>query len=100
MAHARYVEEHLPGHPLANSRGNVIVHRRLLYERIGPGDHPCRHCGRTVRWSSRMPKIDALCVDHVNENWRDGSADNLIPSCWRCNMLRSNRGNPPWSRKV
>ena len=38
---ARYAEEKNPEHPLANKRGVVAVHRRILYDKIGPEEHHC-----------------------------------------------------------
>lgn len=29
------------GHPLANTHGAVFEHRKVLYDEIGPGPHPC-----------------------------------------------------------
>lgn len=85
------------GHPLANKNGTAREHRIILFDRIGPGSHPCHWCGKAVTW--RYPGADwgtprgcgVLITDHLDGDKRDNSPDNLVPSCHRCNVWR----NPP-----
>lgn len=79
------------GHPLARAGGLVGVHRVVLYEKIGPGSHPCHWCKRLVHWKSRTPGTGemTLIADHVNGNREDNGEGNLVPSCNKCNVLRT-----------
>lgn len=73
------------GHPLANSSGVVSEHRRALYDKIGPGLHPCHWgCGKVLEWGG----ILGICVDHLDDDKVNNDPDNLVPSCLVCNMQR------------
>ena len=74
-----YKVKRFPNHRLAPKSGNVPIHRIILFEAIGPGKHPCHHCGKTVTWS------ESLHVDHLDRNPANNSPENLAPSCIRCN---------------
>lgn len=68
----------------------IYVHRKILRDKIGDGEHPCFHCGRMVawdKWHNEHPR-DALVVDHLDANKLNNDPDNLVPSCNRCNSLR------------
>lgn len=82
-----------PDHPLADSHGRVYVHRQVLYDAIGTGDHPCHWCGATVRWDW-TDHIDMLNVDHLDEDKGNNDRGNLVPSCGNCNRARSR--HPDW----
>lgn len=74
-------------HPLASKPGLVLEHRVLLYDAIGPGVHPCHHCGRPVDWARSYPKDpDALVVDHLDHDRSNNDLANLVPSCQPCNV--------------
>lgn len=79
-------------HPLAGTRGRVLEYRRVLFDHIGPGGHPCHWCSTVVEWkvsqSGGVYGVD-LIVDHLDENSRNNHLSNLVPSCLRCNLLRS-----------
>jgi hypothetical protein len=81
----------VPGHPLADARGAVYVHRLTLFDTIGPGTHACRWCHNPVTWG-----VD-LEADHVNHQRDDNRPANLVPSCHGCNTRRANqrRWHPP-----
>lgn len=71
-----------PSHPLAKLKGGrVLEHRKVLYDAIGEGPHPCYWCARVLDWP-------ALVVDHLNENKADNRRTNLVPSCNDCNRAR------------
>jgi len=76
------------GHPLAGKSGRVYEHRKVLYDTIGPGQHPCHWCSATVEW---LPKGQpgALVVDHVNGYGDDNRPENLVPTCYSCNTTRA-----------
>lgn len=76
-----YVWVHAPGHPVARADGSAFEHRVVLYDRIGPGPHPCVWCSRELEWSE-------IKVDHLNEVKDDNTPDNLVPACGRCNEAR------------
>lgn len=80
------------GHPLAMSQSRLARHRAVLYEQLGPGEHPCRWCGRLVAWGTD------LNVDHLDGNKLNNEARNLVAACSSCNAGRARAGNPPeWS---
>lgn len=85
----RYKTVHRPDHPLAFANGNAYVHRVVLYDKIGPGSHPCHWCGKTVRWEATRGDSDCLNTDHLNGIGDDNHADNLVPSCTGCNNARA-----------
>jgi len=82
----------VPQHPLTSTSSIIPEYRKLLYEAIGSGTHPCHHCGIPVTWSPGAGcTSDALVVDHLDRNPRNDSPENLVPSCQRCNVLNSSR---------
>lgn len=80
-------------HPLAGQNGIVAEHRKVLYDKIGPGTHEChwhgtRQCGRTaLTWGGRGK--NAIRADHLDDDILNNSPDNLVPSCCGCNTWRS-----------
>lgn len=82
----------LPHHPLALNSPYVPEYRALLYEVIGPGKHPCHHCGAPVEWrpgDGCGPGV--LVVDHLDRNPMNNALENIAPSCQRCNIMNSDR---------
>ncbi len=91
-------------HPLANINSSLskdgktveaLLHRVVLYAKIGPGPHPCHWCAKPVDWM-RMRGLpakapDRLVTDHLDENIRNNDPDNLVPSCSGCNANRAHR---------
>jgi len=73
------------GHPLASKSGCVYEHRKVLYERIGPGPHPCHWCSRLLEWGG----VKGIISDHLNDDKLDNRSENLVPACNRCNVRRS-----------
>lgn len=79
-------------HPLASKHGQVLEHRAVLYDAIGPEPRPCHHCGLTVHWDKTHPaEADALVVDHLDFDRSNNDPANLVPSCGPCNARRSKR---------
>lgn len=70
-------------HPLA-IRGAVAEHRKVLYDKIGPGPHPCHWCRKMLYWGGH----DGICVDHLDDDKSNNDPENLVPSCSPCNSLR------------
>ena len=82
------------GHPIAPPSGIVPVSRLVLYDKIGPGPHPCHLCGKPVDWTPGDPYAEnALFVDHIDWNRTNDTPGNLAPSCNICNAHRRAAGN-------
>jgi len=94
LSHHGYVVAYRHGHPLARPDGRVMAHRAVLFDKIGPGDHPCATCGRTVSWDKHWPADEgALVVDHMDADKTNNQPDNLAPSCQQCNAIRTCRAS-------
>lgn len=74
-------------HPMAYSTGSVLEHRKVLFDALGYGEHPCHWCGKQMAW-------DVIQADHVNGDKLNNSQENLVPSCQSCNNRRRFAGNP------
>lgn len=87
---------YLPEHPLAGATGLVAEARAVLYEQIGPGEHPCHWCGTKVRWMTglRGNLAGSLIADHLNGDPLNDAADNIVPACGRCNGTRTQQIKP------
>lgn len=83
-----YRQKYIAGHPLSPKKGSLSEHRRVLYDAIGEGPHPCHWCGLLLYWKpgSGQPK---LTVDHLNDDRLDNRPANLVPACNSCQVLRS-----------
>lgn len=72
-------------HPLADEDGKVYEHRKVLYDKIGPGPHECHWgCGKLLDWGG----VEGVCVDHLDGDKENNSEKNLVPSCLPCNWSR------------
>jgi hypothetical protein len=86
---SRYRMVNRPGHPLAPPGGCLPAHRVALYEKIGPGPHPCHWCGKQVEWRvGAGSRPGALVVDHVDGDTKNNEPENLVASCVGCNSTR------------
>jgi hypothetical protein len=66
-----------------------LKHREVLFAKIGPGEHPCHHCGDIVSWDKTYPKdLDGLVTDHLDSKRDNNDPCNLVPSCNKCNARR------------
>jgi hypothetical protein len=82
----RYALQYLRSHPLASKSGYVFTHRKLLYDKLGPGTHPCHWCERPLRWGERGSA--ALHTDHLGDRL-DDDPELIIASCQQCNNARA-----------
>lgn len=82
------------GHPLAPPGGIVGVARLVLYDKIGPGEHPCHWCQAPVRWivGGGPGTPGSLLADHLDWDTNNNVPENLIPSCNHCNAHRTQNG--------
>jgi len=72
-------------HPVTTDSGKLAEHRRVLYDKIGPGPHECHWgCGRLLEWGGR----DGICADHLDADRSNNDPENLVPSCVVCNVHR------------
>jgi len=86
---SRYRSTHQPQHPLAGKSGRIYVHRKVLFDLIGPGTHACHWCHKPVTWLMPIGDPSNLQVDHLNGVRDDNRPENLVPSCPSCNATRS-----------
>lgn len=77
----------LPGHPLADNTGRLLLHRYVLFEKIGYGPHLCHWCSTPVNWGRAR---GTLQPDHVDGDGLNNDPANLVPSCPPCNIRRAN----------
>ncbi len=84
----RYKRQRAVGHAVADAHGMAYVHRVVLWDSIGSGEHACHHCQRTVSWDHGKGHPDTLQVDHLNNLGDDNGPENLVPSCGDCNSTR------------
>lgn len=84
-----------PDHPLAPPSGVVAVSRLVLFDKIGPGGHPCHWCDAPLTWTAGGGPADPnnLLVDHLDWDRNNNDPDNLVPSCNSCNAHRTRRGD-------
>lgn len=76
-------------HPIATRSGKIPMHRKVLWEKIGPGPHPCHWCGKPVDWMpGEHTREGALQTDHKDNDGQNNDPANLVPSCHTCNVER------------
>lgn len=82
-----YLKMRNPTHPLAQKNGQVRIHRAVLYDKIGAGEHHCHWCNRKVVWNGKG--VHRIHADHLDGNRWNNTQDNLVPSCIHCNSRRN-----------
>jgi hypothetical protein len=75
-------------HPLAGRGGHLYEHRKVLYDAIGIGPHPCHWCGTPVNWVKGLCTRGSLVPDHLDGDKANNHRSNLVPACNRCNANR------------
>jgi hypothetical protein len=71
---------------MAWKNGEVLEHRRVLYDAIGPGPHECHWsgisgCGKVLEWGG----TGGIQADHLDGDKLNNDPTNLVPSCLGCN---------------
>lgn len=87
-----YVMTKAPQHPLSGKNGWLALHRAVLFDYLGPGEHLCYWCKRKIEWHKPAGGpylLPAIHVDHLDDNPRNNRLWNLAASCERCNRGRS-----------
>ncbi len=70
-------------------------HRMVFIKVYGQGPYTCYWCGKTLyrmRGIRRHP--DKMVVDHLNRVRHDNRIENLVASCNRCNITRTDSTLP------
>lgn len=82
------------GHPIAPPSGTVAISRLTLYDKIGPGPHPCHWCERPVDWmpGASVGEDGSLLADHLDWDPTNDDPANLVPTCNPCNSHRRSSG--------
>lgn len=75
-------------HPLRIADKPMYEHRKVLYDHIGIGPHPCHWCGSMVNWIKGRCTLGSLVPDHLDGNKQNNVPANLVPACNRCNATR------------
>jgi hypothetical protein len=75
-------------HPLANRQGILYEHRKVLFDALGEGPHPCYWCQSPVMWMKGKCLRGSLVPDHLDGNKINNELANLVPACNRCNAVR------------
>ena len=73
---------YLPDHPLAMKNGYAYEHRVVMYQLFGNKPMHCVKCQKLIDWIS-------VHVDHINEDIKDNSKNNLRFLCNACNVMRT-----------
>lgn len=76
-------------HPLADSRGYVYEHRKIIHDKYGDALPDCELCGKPLTW--------AMCyIDHKDNDPTNNRPENLRPVCPGCNTGRREK---PWVKQ-
>jgi hypothetical protein len=75
-------------HPLATNKGVVAEAVVVLYAALGDGPHSCHWCGKEgLHWKK---KYEGIYVDHLQKPKSNNALENLVVSCFHCNIAREN----------
>ncbi len=88
----KYASIKIPDHPIAPKSGHVLIHRKVLFDKVGAGEHPCHWCGRMLIWGTIGPRDGYIIGDHLNGSPSDNSPENMVVACTQCNSQRARTG--------
>jgi len=77
-----YVLVWSPNHILADKKGYVYEHRFVYYEQVSKEVSNCEICDKEIGWGN-------VHIDHIDENRKNNSPENLRPLCNGCNVSRN-----------
>ncbi|HAT2163779.1 TPA: HNH endonuclease [Proteus mirabilis] len=83
---------YLPDHPLAMKNGYAYEHRVVMHQLHGDNPMNCNKCGKAIDWST-------VHVDHINEDVKDNSPENLRFLCNGCNVMRTRKHQKEHTKK-
>lgn len=86
---SRYRYVTVSSHPLRPEGGKLPEHRLVLYKKIGPGPHRCHWCGKPIAWDVPPSADGCIDTDHLDGDRLNNEPKNLVPSCHRCNIIRT-----------
>ncbi|MDP8184385.1 HNH endonuclease signature motif containing protein [Phocoenobacter skyensis] len=72
---------YLCSHPLAMKGGYVYEHRAVVFDKFGYDLPDCKFCQTKLTWSN-------VHIDHIDNNIKNNSLENLRPICRGCNVMR------------
>ena len=77
-----------PGHPLlAFGQHRIFEHRAVLWEKYGPGSHPCHYCGQSLDWlPGQMTRDGKITTEHLDGDRGNNDPTNLVVACHGCNV--------------
>ena len=79
-------------HPLSEGRNAIREHRLVLWDRVGPGAHPCHYCGTLVEWRVGVHAWHgALVAEHLDRNTANNDPSNIVVACQPCNIRNQAR---------
>lgn len=78
-------------HELAGRNGRVRLSRWVLYEKLNGEAGCCHWCQVPLTW-------ETVCADHLDSNFMNDVAENLVGSCRGCNANRDD--GTGYGRKV
>jgi hypothetical protein len=83
-----YWLERCPAHPLARRDAWVLAGRRVLWDLLGDGWHPCHGCGEPVSWGETewVERLHVVRLDGRNGN---DDVSNLVAACGPCSRRKS-----------
>ena len=77
-----------PTHPLADSKGSVLLHRAVLWDRFAGKTPSCAFCGVVLSWR-RGQKHPVATAEHLDGNRKNNDPWNIVAACLSCNSARS-----------
>lgn len=82
-------------HPLADKRGRVMAHRKIMFDLLGNGPHPCFWCGVELPWRTgrKVKGQPGLEVDHLDADRSNNALSNLVPVCPSCQTKKGRQGD-------
>lgn len=78
-------------HPACSPSGMTRYHRIVMWDKLSGKDAPCAECGGMVFWNLPSNHVNALHVDHIDEDKGNNLPENLDPVHAACNNKRAFR---------